>query len=69
VDLPLFFTLLGIDVNIVSSNVYIVGQQLYTFKVVKQLSCFNVVVPRMQGTLDYFAVYLARSKRAILMAA
>ena len=67
--LPLLFTLLGVNVNVVSSNVYIVGYQFYSFKVVKQLSCSNVVVPRMQGTFDDFAVYLAGSKRAVLMAA
>ena len=65
--LTLFFTLRGIDVNIVSSNVYIIRHQLYTFKVIKHFD-FNVVVPRMQGTLDDFAVYLPRSKRAVLMA-
>ena len=68
-NLPLLFTLLGIDVNVVSSNIYIVGHQLYSFKIVKQLPCFDVVVPRMQGAFDHFAIYLSRSKRAILMAA
>lgn len=68
-DLTLLFTLLGVDVNVVSSNVYIIGHQSYSFKIVEQLSCSNVVVPRMQRTFDDFAVYLAGSKRAVLMAA
>ena len=68
-DLPLLFTLLGVNVDVISSNIYIVCHQFYSFKIVKQLSCSNVVVPGMQGTFDYFAVYLAWRKRAVLMTA
>ena len=60
--------MLGVDVNIVSSNVYIVGRQLYSFEIVEQFPCFDVVVPRMQGAFDHFSVYLSGSKRTILAA-
>jgi len=67
--LSLLFTLLGINVNAVSSNVYIVGRQLHSFQIVEQFPCFDVVVPRMQWAFDHLSVYLSGSKRAILMAA
>jgi len=60
---------LDFEVNVVSPDVHLVGSQLYPFHVVEQLARSDVVVPRMERAFHHFSVYLARRKRAILVAA